>query len=100
MVPSDGSPMGVVKILIEVRRGEKRAVGIDRTRRRSDGSGHRHLTPTGMTPPLVDDEGLEGCESRERQESRVDNEEDLRCVFGSTAPPDAPTAAHPGACRG
>ncbi len=44
------------------RREQRALVG---TRRRSEGSGHHCPTPAGTIPPLVDDEGVEGRESRE-----------------------------------
>ena len=51
--------------------------------------------PPARLPPFVNDEGVEGCESRERRESRIDNEEDLRCVFRSTARISGPAGGKP-----
>ncbi len=57
---------GVDEILVEVRRGEERAAGFDgndekERRERAWSSDGRWHNP----PPLVDDEGIEGCESRD-----------------------------------
>ncbi len=57
--------MGVDEIPVDARRGEERARASAGTRIRSEGSVHRCPTPAGTIPPLVDDEGVEGRESRE-----------------------------------
>ena len=66
MVLSDSSATGVSKIPVNTRRGEERATHIinrngekERPERSLSSGAHRHY------PPLVNDEGIEGCELRE-----------------------------------